>query len=127
MKIVPGPLPLCLFCVMLAASDCAAQLPPAAVATGPKVDRYGDPLPEKALVRLGTVRLRHGQSVEGVVLSPEGRTPATAELFGAELTELRNKLVALEAERDRNYQQEQLIQEGKQTHGRVWLFLRAAK
>ena len=43
----------------------------------PRADRFGDPLPEGALVRYGTIRYRPGD-IEGCALSPDGKTLATA-------------------------------------------------
>jgi RNA polymerase sigma factor (sigma-70 family) len=44
----------------------------------PAVDRFGDALPEGALARFGTVRLRQGWSVSRVLFSPDGKKLALA-------------------------------------------------
>ncbi len=54
---------------------------PLEIATEPGVDRHGDPLPEGAVSRLGTVRLRPGYPVGALALAPDGATVAT---FGYE-------------------------------------------
>jgi WD40 repeat protein len=40
----------------------------------PRLDAQGDPLPDEAVSRLGTTRLRDGGYVEGLVFSPDGKT-----------------------------------------------------
>jgi WD40 repeat protein len=54
------------------------QQPPARDARPAPADRYGDPLPEGALARLGTLRFRHGSAVEQAAFSPDGKQIAAA-------------------------------------------------
>jgi RNA polymerase sigma factor (sigma-70 family) len=39
-----------------------------------KTDAYGDPVPEGALVRMGTIRFRHADAVHCTVFAPDGKT-----------------------------------------------------
>src|SRR5262245_16449871 len=44
----------------------------------PRSDLYGDPLPEGARARMGTIRFRQGGSLTNVAIAPDGKTLATA-------------------------------------------------
>jgi RNA polymerase sigma factor (sigma-70 family) len=64
-----------------------AALPPppaqtAAAPEGPRHDRHGDPLPDGAVVRLGTVRFRHADGVTCSVFGPDGKTLVTGSHDG---------------------------------------------
>ncbi|MCI0464994.1 MAG: WD40 repeat domain-containing protein [Gemmataceae bacterium] len=48
----------------------------------PRLDRYGDPLPPGAVLRLGTVRLRHPGWPSSVVFARDGKTLFTAHEDG---------------------------------------------
>lgn len=59
--------------------DATAQAKPERTeAKGERTDGRGDPLPEGALHRFGSARLRHGGGVRASALSPDGKTLATA-------------------------------------------------
>jgi RNA polymerase sigma factor (sigma-70 family) len=56
----------------------AAEVPAAAKTPPPALDLYGDPLPQHALARMGTVRLRSTQIVAAsIALSPDGKLIAS--------------------------------------------------
>jgi WD40 repeat protein len=63
---------LLIFVPMLFGEDSAAEKP--------KADPYGDPLPSGAVVRMGTVRLRHPDAA--IAFSPEGKTLISAGSSG---------------------------------------------
>ena len=55
----------------------AAPIAAAPTSQPPKVDRYGDPLPPEAAMRLGTVRFRQAPHFEHIVYSPDGQLLVT--------------------------------------------------
>jgi WD40 repeat protein len=61
-----------------------AEAKPEADKQPARTDRYGDPLPAGALVRLGTTRLRHGQpnGVRCLGFFPDGKTLLSADWHG---------------------------------------------
>jgi len=58
-------------------ADSSAQAKPGPDAALTRTDLYGDPLPEGAIARLGTVRFRHGLNISCVSFAPNGKFLAT--------------------------------------------------
>jgi WD40 repeat protein len=59
-----------------------------------RLDRYGDPLPEGALARLGTLRLVHLGGLSSVAVSPDGKVVASG-VRGGKAINLGKKIVNL--------------------------------
>jgi RNA polymerase sigma factor (sigma-70 family) len=60
----------------------SAGIPRPGLEEGPHTDRYGDPLPPGALVRLGTTRWRHGGPIWVLAFTPDGKRLASAGMDG---------------------------------------------
>lgn len=69
---------------------------PSSFAAEPAVDLYGDPLPDGALARLGTVRQRFGYFEGGKAILPDGKTFVT---YDAGLVAWRDAFTWLEQDR----------------------------
>src|SRR2546422_10573065 len=53
-----------------------------------RIDRFGDPLPSGALMRIGTIRYRAGASINKAAISPDGKSLAAAHEGGITVIEL---------------------------------------
>jgi len=47
-----------------------------------KADLFGDPLPERAIARMGSTFLRHAGSIENLAFSADGKILASGDMFG---------------------------------------------
>src|SRR5262245_16742081 len=72
-------MPIAFVCFVLATCCPVKSEPPAK--TPPRLDRYGDPLPEGAIARLGTLRWRHHDDIFCLALSPDERIVASAGTY----------------------------------------------
>ena len=64
--------------LVLGSSVAQTDKPPLVKKDAPGVDRYGDPLPDGAIARLGTMRFRHGFTAQRIAYAPGGKVLASA-------------------------------------------------
>lgn len=69
-----------------------APKPPDKPAEAPRTDRFGDPLPNGAIARLGAMRFYHGSQVDRVVLSPDGKWVVSWSETANRLWDARNRM-----------------------------------
>jgi WD40 repeat protein len=62
--------------LLLLTGPLAADPPPV-----PRLAQYGDPLPDGAIARLGTVRMRHGYLISGLAFSGDGKAIFASDYY----------------------------------------------
>jgi WD40 repeat protein len=73
------------FLLSFPAAVLSAAIDAKSAPAGERLDRYGDPLPAGAVLRLGTVRLRHPGGGVSVAFSPDGRALASTADFDRQI------------------------------------------
>src|SRR5262249_29239999 len=63
-------------------STAHGETPPKENTKTARTDRYGDPLPDDVMVRLGTTRLRHSDEVRQVAFAPDGKSVVSCDDLG---------------------------------------------
>lgn len=71
-----------LFAIILFPGWTASAEPGSGIARTARVDARSDPLPEGAMLRIGTTRLHHGDDVSHVGFSPDGKTVVSSSWDG---------------------------------------------
>src|SRR5712691_488361 len=70
------------------------KLAPTRVHVSPRLDQYGDPLPNCAVARLGTLRWRSNGNLSVICFSPDGMHIASGEAGAVTLWDLKSGCVA---------------------------------
>src|SRR5438552_3669210 len=64
--------------ILFGLNEIARAEPPTPIPKPVRTDLYGDPLPQGAIARMGTLRFRNDRPITCVAFAPDGKTLVTA-------------------------------------------------